>query len=164
MSFTFTQENLVTANAAVAKYPSDRSKSAVMELLYIAQEQNQNWISQDAICYIADFLKMPVVKVLEIATFYTMYNLKPVGKYVLQVCGTTPCELSGSNILFDVCYSKLGIRNGETSKDGLFTLHEVECLGACANAPLLQINNQLYYENLTKDAFEALLDELANKV
>jgi NADH-quinone oxidoreductase E subunit len=145
--FNFTEHNLQKVKNAIAKYPDGKGQSAVMEILYIAQEQN-GWISLDAMQEIANILNIPVTKVKEVATFYTMYYKEPVGKFVVQVCGTTPCMLRGSNDLVDAIKKELGIEIGETTKDGMFSLLEVECLGACSNAPMMQINEH-YYEDLT---------------
>ena len=155
-AFEFTPENIEKAKAFIAKYPDGRQQSAVMPLLDLAQRQNDNWLSREALEYIGKFLDVPYMRVLEVATFYTMYNLKPVGKYFLQLCRTTPCWLRGSDNLEAVCKKKLGISNGETSEDGMFTLLEVECLGACVNAPVVQINDD-FYEDLNAENFEALL-------
>ncbi|WP_025899022.1 NADH-quinone oxidoreductase subunit NuoE [Sneathiella glossodoripedis] len=159
-AFEFTPENVEKAKVFIAKYPEGRQQSAVMPLLDLAQRQNENWLSKEAIEYVGKFLDVPYMRVLEVASFYTMYNLKPVGKYFLQLCRTTPCWLRGCDDLVKVCESKLGIHNGETSEDGKFTLLEVECLGACVNAPVVQVNDD-FYEDLNADNFEALLDKLA---
>ena len=140
-SFAFTPENMAKADAIIAKYPEGRQASAVMPLLDLAQRQHDNWIPLAAIDVISEKLKMPRIRVLEVATFYTMYNLKPVGKYFLQACTTTPCWLRGSDQVMKCIKDKLGLDNHQTSEDGMFTLLEVECLGACANAPILQVND-----------------------
>lgn len=158
-SFSFNDENLKLANKHIAKYPEGRKASAVMPLLDIAQRQHNNWIPMKAIEYIAKMLAMPVIHVLEVATFYTMYNLAPVGKYHIQLCGTTPCWLRGSDKIKETCKNKLNLELGEISKDGLFSLIEVECLGACANAPMIQINDD-FYEDLNPELMEKLLDNL----
>jgi NADH-quinone oxidoreductase subunit E len=145
--FKFNAENLEKAKKAIAKYPQGRGQSAVMELLYIAQGQ-EGWVSPEAMAEIGNILEIPVTRVKEVATFYTMYYKEPVGKFVLQVCGTTPCMLRGAKDLIDTLKKELQIELGETTKDGLFTLLEVECLGACSNAPMMQINDY-YYEDLT---------------
>ncbi|MDD3371836.1 MAG: NADH-quinone oxidoreductase subunit NuoE [Alphaproteobacteria bacterium] len=157
--FTFTSENLARAEATVAKYPEGRQASAVIPLLDLAQRQNGNWLSQAAMDYVADYLAMPPIRVYEVATFYTMFNLKPVGENFIQVCTTTPCWLRGSDELVHVCKRKLGINMNETTADGKFTLREVECLGACANAPVVQINDD-YYEDLTPETMEKILEDL----
>lgn len=158
-SFQFTTENEAVAEKHVAKYPDGRQQSAVIPLLDLAQRQNGGHLSQPVIEYIADYLDMPAIRVMEVATFYSMYNHKPIGKHHLQVCGTTPCWLRGAGELIERCQSHLGIKNGETTEDGLFTLHEVECLGACVNAPILQVNDD-YYEDVSPDRAVEILDAL----
>ena len=157
-SFAFSKENLEWVKGQVAKYPEGREASAVIPLLWKAQEQ-EGWVTEPAIRVIADLLGMAQIRVLEVATFYTMFNLEPVGKYLVQLCGTTPCMLRGSDDVLDACYKK-GLKKGHTTPDGLFTLTEVECLGACVNAPMVQINYD-YYEDLTPENFEKLLDDFA---
>ncbi|MEH6477702.1 MAG: NADH-quinone oxidoreductase subunit NuoE [Sneathiella sp.] len=159
-SFEFTPENIEKATLFIAKYPEGRQQSAVMPLLDLAQRQNENWLSKETLEYVGNYLDVPYMRVLEVASFYTMYNLKPVGKYFLQLCRTTPCWLRGSDNLAKVCEDKLGIHNGETSEDGKFTLLEVECLGGCVNAPVVQVNDD-FYEDLNAENFEALIDKLA---
>ena len=136
-SFVFSEENLEKAKNILAKYPKDRGQSALLPLLDLAQRQNNNWIPREAMQYIAEFLKIPEIRVYEVATFYTMYNLKPVGKNFIQLCTTTPCWLRGSDEVVAACKSKLDIDMGETTEDGQFSLLEVECLGACVNAPMV---------------------------
>jgi NADH-quinone oxidoreductase subunit E len=160
-AFIFTAENLARAKAIIAKYPEGRQASAVVPLLDIAQRQNDNWLSQDAIDYIADMLDMPPIKVAEVATFYTMFNLHEVGKNFVQICRTTPCWLRGSDAITQACRDKLGIGPGETTPDGKFTVAEVECLGACVNAPMVQINDD-FYEDLTPELMGKVLDDLAS--
>lgn len=157
--FEFSKENQKKVDEIIAKYPEGRQQSAVMPLLDIAQRQNENWVSVPAMNKIADILGMPYIKVYEVASFYTMYNLKPVGKHLIQVCRTTPCWLRGADDLTNTCKKKLGVDIGGTSDDGEFTLVEVECLGACVNAPMVQINDD-YYEDLTPKQTEKILDEL----
>ncbi len=157
--FRFTPENLKRIESIVAKYPEGRQQSAVIAVLDIAQRQNSNWLSVDAMNAVAEILSMPYIRVYEVATFYTMFNLKPVGKNFIQLCRTTPCWLRGSDELKKLCKDKLGIGKGETTADGLFTVTEVECLGACVNAPMVQINDD-YYEDLNKENFSQLLDDL----
>lgn len=157
--FEFTPENLKKAKEAISKYPDGRQKSAVMPLLDLAQRQNNNYISQEIIEYIAKMLDLPPIRVYEVATFYSMYNLKPVGKYLVQICGTTPCMLRGSEDLFKLCKEKFGADRNETSEDGLFTIKEVECLGACVNAPMAQINDD-YFEDLNVENMARLLNNL----
>jgi NADH-quinone oxidoreductase E subunit len=160
-AFVFTAENQETANKIIAKYPSGRQQSAVMPLLDLAQRQSGGWLPRVAMDYVADLLTMPRIKAYEVATFYSMYNLKPVGTHFVQVCTTTPCWLVGSEGVVDACKKHLGIGLGETTADGKFTLVEVECLGACVNAPMAQINDD-YYEDLTPDNTVALLTALAD--
>lgn len=159
-AFEFTPENVEKAKAFIARYPEGRQQSAVMPLLDLAQRQHENWLPKEALEYVGNYLNVPYMRVLEVATFYTMYNLKPVGKHFLQLCRTTPCWLRGSDDLEAVCRNKLGIGNGETTEDGQFSLLEVECLGACVNAPVVQINDD-FYEDLNAESFEAVLDQLA---
>ena len=158
-SFAFTAEN--QAKAIMAKYPDGRQASAVLPLLDLAQRQHDNWLPQAAIEHVAEILDMPRIRVYEVATFYTMFNLAPVGKYLLQLCGTTPCWLRGSDDLKAAIREECGIGVGETSSDGLFTLMEVECLGACVNAPMIQINDD-FYEDLDKASTAKLLRSLKN--
>lgn len=162
MKFEFNPENLKKIQEIIAKYPAAKKKSAVMPLLDLAQRQNNNYISQDIIECVAQILDVAPIKVYEIASFYSMYNLKPVGKNLLQVCSTTPCMLCGSEEIIRVCKEKLNIGMNQTSEDGLFTLKEVECLGACVNAPVVQINDD-YFENLTAEFMEKILDDLKAK-
>ncbi len=159
-SFAFTPDNLKAARAVVAKYPEGRQQSAVMPLLDLAQRQ-LGWTSPAVIEYVANFLNLPAIRVWEVVSFYTMYYREPVGKYRLHVCTTTPCWLRGSDEVVRVCKEKTGLDFGETDKEGQFTLLEVECLGACVNAPILQVNDD-YYEDLDADRTAALLDALAN--
>lgn len=158
-NFSFTPENLARAEKIIAKYPAGRQASAVIPLLDIAQRQNDNWLPQTVMDYVADFLEMPRIRVYEVASFYTMFNLKPVGKNFVQVCTTTPCWLRGSADIVSTCKKKLGIGVGETTADGQFTLTEVECLGACVNAPMVQINDD-FYEDLTPEIMEKMIDNL----
>ncbi|MFT6077106.1 MAG: NADH-quinone oxidoreductase E subunit [Myxococcota bacterium] len=159
MTFHFSQENQIKIKEIIAKYPSDRQKSAVMPLLDLAQRQNNNFISKDIIEHVAQSLQIAPIQVYEVASFYSMYNLKPVGKFLIQVCGTTPCMLRGAEDLIRICKEQLGIDREETSIDKLFTLKEVECLGACVNAPMVQINDD-YYEDLNPAIFTKVLDDL----
>jgi NADH dehydrogenase (ubiquinone) flavoprotein 2 len=158
--FAFTPENLARAKVIISKYPQGRQASAVVPLLDLAQRQGNNCLSQPAIDYVADMLSMPVIKVVEVATFYSMFNLTPVGKNFVQICRTTPCWLRGSDVITKTCRDKLGIGPGETTADGKFTLAEVECLGACVNAPMVQINDD-FYEDLTPEIMGKILDDLA---
>lgn len=160
-SFAFTAANMAEAEKHIAKYPQGREQSAVMPLLMIAQKQNQNWLPQAAIEYVAKLCNMPAIRAHEVASFYTMYNLQPVGRHFVQCCTTTPCWLRGSDDVVKACRDTLGIDFGETTRDGMFTLAEVECLGACANAPMVQIDShdgtELFYEDLDYASTHELL-------
>jgi NADH-quinone oxidoreductase subunit E len=159
--FSFTPANLAWAKAQIAKYPEGRQQSAVIPLLWRAQEQAGGWTSQKAIEYVADLLGMAYIRVLEVATFYTMFLLSPVGRKAhVQVCGTTPCMLRGSDELFRVCRSRIHHDPFHVSADGDFSWEEVECLGACVNAPMVLIGSDTY-EDLTPETFERVLDGLA---
>jgi len=158
-SFAFSPENMERAKNIIAKYPQGRQASAVMPLLDLAQRQNAGWLPRVAMDYIADLLQMPRIRVYEVATFYTMYTLTPVGRHVVQVCTTTPCWLRGSDDVVKVCETKLGIGLGETTDDGQFTLREVECLGACVNAPVVQIGDD-YFEDVGPEHMEKIIDAL----
>ena len=158
-SFAFTPENMETVKKIVAKYPEGRQGSAVMPLLDLAQRQH-GWVPQAAMDEIARILDMAPIRVYEVATFYTMYNLQPVGKYLIQVCRTTPCWLRGSDNLTDYLKKRLGVGMKEVTKDGLFSMMEVECLGACCNAPMVQINDD-FYEDLTPETLGKVMDDLA---
>jgi NADH-quinone oxidoreductase subunit E len=155
--FAFTPENRERAERIVARYPQGRQHSAIIPLFDIAQRQNGGWLSREAIEYVAKLVAMAPMRALEVATFYTMFNLKPVGRYLIQVCRTTPCWLRGSDDLTAACKRKLGIGLKEVTADGLFTVMEVECLGACVNAPVVQVNDDLY-EDLDPARMEALLE------
>jgi NADH-quinone oxidoreductase E subunit len=157
--FAFTPENLKKAQAFMARYPEGRQASAVISLLYIAQDQNGGWVSPAAIEHVAEVLDMAPIRVHEITTFYTMFNLKPVGKHLIQVCRTTPCWLRGAAELTRTCQKKLGVGFNEVTSDGQFSIMEVECLGACANAPMVQINDD-YYEDLTPERLSEIIDDL----
>jgi NADH-quinone oxidoreductase subunit E len=158
-SFAFTAENRAWAKDQIGRYPEGRQASAVIPLLWRAQEQSGGWLPQKAIEHVADILGMAKIRVLEIATFYTMFNLAPVGTYYVQLCGTTPCVLRGAEDLKQVCHRRIGEQQHVTA-DGKFSWIEVECLGACVNAPAVQINYD-YYEDLTAQSFERILDDLA---
>ena len=157
--FEFSSSSLEEANKIVSKYPKGKQQSAVMALLYIAQRQNDNWIPLAAMKYIAKFLDMPYIKVYEVATFYSMYNLSPVGKYFVQVCTTTPCMIRGANKLVEACKEKISENESELSKNKTCSWMEVECLGACVNAPMMQINDN-YYEDLDKEKTLKILESL----
>jgi NADH-quinone oxidoreductase subunit E len=158
-SFAFTADNLAWAKERIAKYPEGRQASAVIPLLWRAQEQAGGWLPQKAMEHVAALLGMARIRVLEVATFYTMFNLAPVGKFHVQLCGTTPCMLRGSDALKEICHRRIGEQLHVTA-DGNFSWIEVECLGACVNAPMAQINYD-YYEDLTPASFEKVLDALA---
>jgi len=158
-SFEFTPENKAWCDAQIAKYPQGRQASAVIPLLWKAQAQHNYWLPKPAIEKVAVMLGMSYIRVLEIATFYTMFNLEPVGRFFVQLCGTTPCMLRGAEDIKKVCEKKIGPQR-MVSADGNFAWLEVECLGACCNAPMVQINDD-YYEDLTPESFEKLLDDLA---
>ena len=157
-AFKFTAANLKLAQAQLAKYP-DGKKSAVMALLDIAQRQNAGWLSKDAIEYVAEMMDMAPIRVYEVATFYEMYNTEPVGENVVWVCRTTPCWLRGSDDVLDACKKNMKIGVGETTKDGKFTLREMECLGACVNAPILWVGDD-YYEDVDAKDTDKILNEL----
>ncbi len=156
MSFAFTPESRAAIDIVIARYPKSRQASAVMPVLDIAQRQHGGWLPQAALEHVAELLDMAPIRVHEVATFYTMYNLEPVGEHLVQVCTTTPCMLRGSEEIVDACKAELGIDLGETTADNKFTLREVECLGACVNAPMLQVGDD-YYEDLDADSTRALL-------
>ena len=156
--FEFNTSSFDAAKKIIAKYPKGKQQSAVMALLYIAQKQNDNWIPLAAMKYIAKFLDMPYIKVYEVATFYTMYNLSPVGKYFVQVCTTTPCMIS-ANKLVEACKEKIAKNESELSADKSCSWMEVECLGACVTAPMMQINDE-YYEDLNKEKTVEILDKI----
>jgi NADH-quinone oxidoreductase subunit E len=163
--FVWTDSNAKAAKEIIARYPEGRQMSAVIPLLDLAQRQvgaetnTQGWLPIPVMEFVAKELDTAVIRVLEVATFYTMFNLAPVGRFHVQVCGTTPCMLRGSDDVFEAC-KKRGLKKGHTTDDGLFTLTEVECLGACANAPMVQINDD-NYEDLTEESMGAILDALA---
>lgn len=159
--FAFTTENFRYAQQIIAKYPEGRVQSALLPLLTLAQKQNGGWLPKAAMDYIAMMLAMPPVRVYEVATFYTMYNMEPVGKHLIEVCTTTPCWLRGSDAIVEACERHLGITLGETTPDGHFTLREAECLGACVNAPMCQVGDH-YFEDLTPESVVRMIDALAN--
>jgi len=158
-NFEFNSSSLEAANKIISNYPKGKKQSAVMALLYIAQKQNNNWIPLAAMKHIGKFLDMPYIKVYEVATFYTMYNLSPVGKYFVQVCTTTPCMIRGANQLVKACKEKISENESELSSNNSCSWMEVECLGACVNAPMMQINND-YYEDLDKEKTTEILDKI----
>ena len=160
--FKFTKENLNKVEEILKRYPDKNKKSAVMPFLYLAQKQNNNWIPLAAMKYIANYLSMPYISVYEVATFYTMYNLAPVGQYFVQVCTTSPCLIRGADKIVKICKEKISPNENEISKKGSCSWMEVECLGACVNGPMMQINND-YYEDLdeknTKEILESLIKD-----
>jgi len=160
-NFDFNPASLEAAKLIIEKYPQDKQQSAVMALLYIAQKQNSNWIPLAAMKCIGKLLDMPYIKVYEVATFYTMYNLAPVGKHFIQICTTTPCMIRGAYKLVEACKEKISENENELSKDQSCSWMEVECLGACVNAPMLQINDD-YYEDLDKEKTLKILDKILN--
>ena len=161
-TFNFSKANLEIVSSILKKYPENRKKSAVMPFLYLAQRQNENWIPLAAMKYIAKYLEMPYIKVYEVATFYSMYNLAPVGKYFVQVCTTSPCLIRGADKIVNICKEKISKEENKLSENKLCSWLEVECLGACVNAPMMQINND-YYEDLdeknTIDIINSLLED-----
>ena len=160
--FEWSQENFNKAEKIIKKYPVKKQQSAVIPLLDLAQRQNKGWLNQKALEKVAETLSMSFIRVLEVATFYSMFNLEPVGKNFIQICRTTPCWLRGSNKLSDIATEVTGCKLGETSPDKEFTIVEVECLGACCNAPMIQINDD-YYEDLNEENFRSLLHNIKNK-
>jgi len=157
--FEFTLDNLEKARKVIKKYPNGKQQSAVMALLYLVQKQNNNWIPLVAMKYIGKFLEMPYIKVYEVATFYSMYNLTPVGRHFVQICTTTPCMIRGAYKLVEACKEKISPNENELSKDKSCSWMEVECLGACVNAPLMQINDD-YYEDLDKGKTLKIIDQI----
>ena len=157
--FQFSENSLKAANQIVQNYPKGKQQSAVMALLYIAQRQHDNWIPLSAMKYVAKFLKMPYIKVYEVATFYSMYNLSPVGEYFVQVCTTTPCMIRGAYKLVDACKEKISENENTLSKNGKCSWMEVECLGACVNAPMMQINDD-YFEDLDVQKLEKIIENI----
>tara|TARA_B100001250_G_C19502748_1_gene658122 strand:+ start:93 stop:701 length:609 start_codon:yes stop_codon:yes gene_type:complete len=158
-TFKFNEKSIEVAKKIISNYPEGQQQSSVMALLYIAQKQNNNWIPLSAMKYIAKFLDMPYIKVYEVATFYTMYNLAPVGDFFFQVCTTTPCMLRGAYKLVDVCKNKISKNENEISKDGKISWMEVECLGACVNAPMIQINDD-YFEDLDEIKLKKIIESI----
>ena len=158
-TFEWSEENFSKVKTIIDKYPSGKQQSAVIPVLDLAQRQNKGWLTKNIIEKVAETLSMSFIRVMEVASFYSMFNLNPVGKNFIQICRTTPCWLRGSNKLLEVAKNVTGCNLGETSKDDKFTLVEVECLGACCNAPMIQINDD-YYEDLTEENFKHLLLKL----
>ena len=158
-SFEFSNINIKLADDIIKRYPKGRKKSAVMPLLYLAQRQNNNWIPLAAMKHIAKFLEIPYIKVYEVATFYSMYNLAPVGKYFVQVCTTSPCLIRGADKIVKICKEKISNKEKTLSKNKLCSWVEVECLGACVNAPMMQINDN-YYEDLDEKSTDLIISSL----
>lgn len=154
----FSEEKLNKANEIIARYPQGKQKSALIPLLHLAQEENAGWLSAEAMDYVAGLLNIKPIEVYEVATFYSMYNLKPVGKYLFEVCHTGPCMVNGSDNIVNYIKEKLNIGVGETTDDGMFTLKTVECLGACGYAPMMQLGN-FYKEHLTKEKVDQIIEE-----
>ena len=159
--FSFDRDNMLLAKKILKIYPKNFKESSIMPLLSIAQNQNNGWLPKKAIEYVSDFLEIPEIKVLEIATFYSMYNLSPVGKFHIEVCTTSPCMLRGSDEILSFCKKKLAIQEGGISKDKMFSFSRVECLGACVNAPIVKINKN-YYEDLDLNSTDKLINNLLN--
>ena len=160
-TFEFTKENIEKANNEIKKYPKDRQASAVIALLFLVQKQNDNWIPLVAIEYVAKLLQIPYIQVYEVSTFYSMFNLQPVGKYFIQVCTTSPCMLRGAKKLVDICQKHVSKNQNELSENKLCSWMEVECLGACVNSPMMQVN-QDYYEDLDENKTEDIVRSLLN--
>jgi len=158
-TFEFTKDNLKKAEEEIKKYPKERKASSVLALLYLVQSQNENWIPLPAIKYVANFLDMPYIKVYEVATFYSMFNLSPVGKYFIQVCTTTPCMIRGAKKITDLCKKHISQNQNELSSNKICSWTEVECLGACVNAPMMQVNED-YFEDLDENHTEEIIKQL----
>ena len=161
MNVEFSQEKLQEVQRIINFYPEGKQKSAVIPVLHLAQEEFGGWLSSETMDYVASLLQLEPIEVYEVATFYSMYNLKPVGKYMFEVCQTGPCMINGSDEIVKYIYDKLGIKPGETSEDGMFTLKTVECLGACGYAPMMQMGKD-YREHLTKEKVDAIVEECRN--
>jgi NADH-quinone oxidoreductase subunit E len=157
----FNDEQLKEFSRLVARYPSDKQKSALLPVLHLAQESFGGWLSAETMDYVAELLHISPIEVYEVATFYSMYNLKPIGRYLFEVCQTGPCMVSGCDDIIEYIGTKLGIKPGETTTDGMFTLKTVECLGACGYAPMMQLGKH-YREHLTKEKVDAIIDECRN--
>ena len=160
--FSFSAEALAECKRIMARYPEGRSKSALLPILHIAQAENDGWLSVNAMDAVAQVLGLQHIEVYEVASFYSMYNLRPIGRHLLEVCRTSPCMIRGSDDIIAYIEKKLSIHVGETTKDGMFTLKGVECLGSCGTAPMLQCGAK-YHENLTPEKVDALLDQLRNQ-
>ena len=161
MNVEFSQEKLQEVKRIINFYPEGKQKSAVIPVLHLAQQEFGGWLSSETMDYVASLLQLEPIEVYEVATFYSMYNLKPVGKYMFEVCHTGPCMINGSDDIVKYIYDKLGIKPGETSEDGMFTLKTVECLGACGYAPMMQMGKN-YREHLTKEKVDAIINESRN--
>jgi NADH-quinone oxidoreductase subunit E len=159
---TFSDQKLKEVESIVSHYPEGKQKSALLPILHLAQQEFGGWLSSETMDYVAALLKLEPIEVYEVATFYSMYNLKPVGKYMFEVCQTGPCMINGSDNIIRYIYEKLGIRPGETTNDGLFTLKTVECLGACGYAPMMQMG-KTFREHLTNEKIDSIIDECRNK-
>ena len=160
-SFEFSKDNLLEVENEIKKYPKDRKASAILALLFLVQKQNDNWIPLAAIKYVANFLGVPYIQVYEVSTFYSMFNLSPVGKYFVQVCTTTPCMMRGSKKIVDICKKHISKNQHELSVNKFCSWTEVECLGACVNAPMMQINDD-YFEDLDKEKTLKIIDQILN--
>jgi NADH-quinone oxidoreductase subunit E len=160
---TFSEEKLNTVKEIIARYPAGKQKSALIPVLHLAQEEFGGWLNAETMDYVASLLSLEPIEVYEVATFYSMYNLKPVGKYVFEVCQTGPCMLRGSDDIIEYIKQKLGIKVGETTPDGLFTLKTVECLGACGYAPMMQMGKN-FREHLTKEKIDSIIEECERNV
>jgi NADH-quinone oxidoreductase subunit E len=159
---TFSEQKLKEVETIVARYPAGKQKSALLPVLHLAQQEFGGWLSSDTMDYVASLLKLEPIEVYEVATFYSMYNLKPVGKYMFEVCQTGPCMINGSDEIIKYINEKLGIKAGETTSDGLFSLKTVECLGACGYAPMMQMG-KTYREHLTKEKVDGIIEECRSK-
>ena len=159
---TFTAEKIKEVQEIISRYPEGKHKSALIPVLHLAQREFGGWLSAETMDYVASLLKLEPIEVYEVATFYSMYNMKPVGKHLFEVCQTGPCMLNGSDDIIKYIYDRLGIKPGETTADGMFTLKTVECLGACGYAPLLQLGDH-YREHLTKEKVDALIEECSKQ-
>ena len=158
----FSEQKLKEVETIVARYPAGKQKSALLPVLHLAQQEFGGWLSNDAMDYVASLLKLEPIEVYEVATFYSMYNLKPIGKYMFEVCQTGPCMLNGSDDIIKYIHEKLGIKTGETTSDGLFSLKTVECLGACGYAPMMQMG-KAFREHLTKEKIDTIIEECRSK-
>ena len=161
MTVQFSEKSIEEVQRIIAFYPEGKQKSAVLPVLHLAQQEFGGWLSTETMDYVASLLQLEPIEVYEVATFYSMYNLKPVGKYMFEVCQTGPCMLNGSEDIINYIYEKLGIKPGETTRDGMFTLKTVECLGACGYAPMMQLGKN-YREHLTKEKVDVIIEECRN--